>query len=61
MIDTHNKSNRRIIMSAAMLNAYHQDADKANQNDNKSSEGNEAEYQSIDDQGYNPTYELGYN
>ena len=59
MFNKISMSNRRMIMSAEMLNAYQQDADKTRQdNESELSEQNTDALYEHDD---NAIYELGYN
>ncbi len=61
MLNKINMSNRRIIMSAEMLNVYQQDANKSSQNDEGTNEGSRQNTDALSEHDDNPIYELGYN
>ena len=61
MKNTYSTGNRRMIMSAEMLNAYQQYANRVGKNDEQECERNNQKPNDLYDQDDNAIYELGYN
>lgn len=54
-------SNRRMILSAEMLNVYQQDANKNSKDDAQATERKRQNSDALYEHDDNPIYELGYN
>lgn len=54
-------SNRRMIMSAEMLNVYQQGANQTNKDDEQVNERTRQNTDDLYEHDDNPIYELGYN
>ncbi|AAZ28554.1 MULTISPECIES: hypothetical protein [Colwellia] len=61
MLNNCNMSNRRMILSAEMLNVYQQDADKNSKDDRQGNEQKRQNSENLYEHDDNPIYELGYN
>ncbi|PKG84552.1 hypothetical protein CXF85_08060 [Colwellia sp. 75C3] len=61
MLNKINMSNRRMIMSAEMLNVYQQDANKTSRNDESANECSKQNIDALYEPDDNAIYELGYN
>ena len=61
MKNTYSTGNRRMIMSAEMLNAYQQYANRVSKNDEQECERINQKANDLNDQDDNAIYELGYN
>ncbi len=61
MLNNCNMSNRRMIMSAEMLDAYQQDAKKSGKNSEQVTQQNQQKSDALYEHDDNPIYELGYN
>ena len=61
MLNNCNMSNRRMILSAEMLNFYQQDANKKCKDDRQGNEQKRQNSEDLYEHDDNPIYELGYN
>lgn len=61
MVNNCNMSNRRMILSAEMLNVYQQDANKNSKDDAQGTERKRQNSDALYEHDDNPIYELGYN
>ncbi|TWX71800.1 hypothetical protein ESZ36_00785 [Colwellia demingiae] len=61
MLNNCNMSNRRMIMSAEMLNVYQQGANQTNKDDEQVNERTRQNTDDLYEHDDNPIYELGYN
>jgi hypothetical protein len=61
MLNNCNMSNRRMILSAEMLNVYQQDANKNSKDDVQGTERKRQNSDALYEHEDNPIYELGYN
>ncbi|KGJ90019.1 hypothetical protein [Colwellia psychrerythraea] len=61
MLNNCNMSNRRMIMSAEMLDAYQQDAKESGKNSEQVTQRNQQKSDALYEHDDNPIYELGYN
>ena len=61
MVNNCNMSNRRMILSAEMLNVYQQDANKNSKDDAQATERKRQNSDALYEHDDNPIYELGYN
>lgn len=61
MLNKCNMSNRRMILSAEMLNVYQKDANKNSKDEEQGAERKRQHSDALYEHDDNPIYELGYN